>query len=153
MTKVYNKDLLLNSSSVYLEFLKEVDITALYMCTLCEKAKNGCIYKFCKKSIHCTGYLLIQVEIVSVCKSHYMYWLVSQSSLLTFLLLECGHSWTISSVAAGAGAGTGAGTGPSAGASSAISAISASSTFSSFLSAKYRIRHRSIWCCHEDKVR
>ena len=92
---------------------------------------------------HCTGYLLIQVEIVSVCKSHYMYWLVSQSSLLTFLLLECGRSWTISSVAAGAGAGP-----------SAISAVSASSTFSSFLSAKYRIRHRSsILCCHEDKVR
>ena len=102
-----------------------------------------------QKSIHCTGYPLIQVEIVSVCKSHYMYWLVSQSSLLAFLLLECGRSWTISSVAAGAGAGTG----PSA-ASSMISAISASSTFSSFLSAKYRIRHRSsILCCHEDKVR
>ena len=83
-----------------------------------------------------------------------MRWLVSQSSLLTFLLLECGRSWTISSVAAGAGAGTGAGAGPSAaGASSTISAISASSTFSSFLSAKYRIRHKSIWCCHEDKVR
>ena len=123
-----------------------------------KKAKNGCIYKFRKKSIHCTGYPLIQVEIVSVCKSYYMYWLVSQSSLLTFLLLECGRSWTISSVAAGAGAGigpsaVGAGAGPSA-ASSAISAISASSTFSSFLSAKYRIRHRSsILCCHEDKVR
>ena len=75
--------------------------------------------------------------------------------MLTFLLfLECGHSWTVSSVAAGAGAGTGpsavgAGAGPST-----ISAISASSTFSSFLSAKYRIRHRSsILCCHEDKVR
>ena len=54
------------------------------MCILCKKAKNGCIYKFPKKSIHCTGYLLIQVEIVSICKSHYMYWLVSQSSLLTF---------------------------------------------------------------------
>ena len=38
---------------------------------------------------HCTGYLLIQVEIVSVCKSHYMHWLVSQGSLLTFLFLEC----------------------------------------------------------------
>ena len=64
----------------------------------------------------------------------------------------CGHSWTISSVGAGAGAGTGpsaAGAGLSAaGASSAISA------FSSFLSEKYRIRHRrSIWCCHVDKVR
>ena len=60
------------------------------MCTLCEKAKSGCIYKFRKKSIHCTGYPLIQVEIVSVCKSHYMYWLVSQSSLLTF---PC--SWSV----------------------------------------------------------
>ena len=52
-------------------------------------------------------------------------------------------------MAAGAGAGTGpsavgAGAGPSA-----VSAVSAYSTFSSFLSAKYRIRHRSIWCCHE----
>ena len=142
---------------MYSKVLKEV-VLWLYMCTLCEKAKNGCIYKFCKKSIHCTGYLLIQVEIVSICKSHYMHWLVSQSSLLTSLLLECGRSWTISSVAAGAGAGVGpsavgAGAGPSA-ASSMISAISASSTFSSFLSAKHRIRHRSsILCCHEDKVR
>ena len=119
-----------------------------------QKATNGCIYKFHKKSIHCTGYLLIQVEIVSTCKSHYMYWLVSQSSLLTFLLSECGCSWTVSSVAAGAGpSAVGAGAGPSA-ASSVISAVSASSTFSSFLSAKYRIRHRSsILCCHEDKVR
>ena len=40
----------------------------------------------------------------------------------------CGHSWTVSSVGAGAGAGTGTGAGSSAGASSAISA------FSSFLS-------------------
>ena len=123
---------------------------ALCVCNSAKKL-NGYIYKFHKKSIHCTGYLLIQVEIVSVCKSHYMYWLVSQSSLLNFLLLECGHSWTISSVAAGAGAG--ACTGPSA-VSSAISAISASSMFSSFLSEKYRIGHRrNIWCCHEDKVR
>ena len=61
-------------------------------------------------------------------------------------------------MATGAGAGTGPsvvgeGAGPSV-ASSAISAISASSMFSSFLSVKYRIRHRSsILCCHEDKVR
>ena len=46
----------------------------------------------------------------------------------------------------------GAGTGPSA-VGAGPSAVSAFSTFSSFLSAKYRIRHRSIWCCHEDKVR
>ena len=114
---------------------------------------------FRKESIHCTGYPLIQVEIESVCKSHYLHWLVSQSCMLTFLLfLECGRSWTVSSVAAGAGASAGpsavsAGAGPSA-ASSVVSAVSASSTFSSFLSAKYRIRHRSsILCCHEDKVR
>ena len=36
-----------------------------------------------RKVQHCTGYLLIQVEI------DYMYWLVSQSSLLTSLFLEC----------------------------------------------------------------
>ena len=74
---------------MYSKVLKEV-VLRLYMCTLCEKAKNGCIYKFCKESIHCTGYPLIQVEIVSICKSHYMYWLVSQSSLLTF---PC--SWSV----------------------------------------------------------
>ena len=126
-------------------------ITALHVCNSAKKL-NGCIYNFHKVQ-HCTGYPLIQVEIVSICKSHYMHWLVSQSSQLTFLLLECGCSWTISSVAAGTGpSAVGAGAGPFA-ASSAISAISASSTFSSFLSAKYRIRHRSICCCHEDKVR
>ena len=39
---------------------------------------------------HCTGSPLIQVEIVSTCKSHYMHWLASQSSFsLTFLNLEC----------------------------------------------------------------
>ena len=120
---------------------------ALRVCNSAKKLKVAVFTSF-TKSQYCTGYPLIQVEIVSVCKSHYMYWLVSQSSLLTSLLLECGCSWTLSSVAAGAGAG------PSAvGAPSAISAISASSTFSSFLSEKYRIRHRrSIWCCHEDKV-
>ena len=78
-----------------------------------------------------------------------MHWLVSQSSLLTFLAPGvCGRSWTISSVAACAGAGAG----PSAaGASSTISAISA---FSTFLSEKYRIRHRrSTWSCHVDQVR
>ena len=42
----------------------------------------------------------------------------------------CGHSWTVSSVGAGAGAGTDA----SAGSSAGTSAISAISVFSSFLS-------------------
>ena len=63
------------------------------------------------------------------------------------LFLECGHS----SLVAGAGTGpsaVGTGAGPSA-----AGASSTFSTFSSFLSAKYRIRHRSnILCCHEGKV-
>ena len=98
------------------------------------------------KSKHCTGYPLIQVEIVSV---YALYALAGLPKFFVDFLVPgvCGCSWTISSV--GAGAGTGAG--PPAGASSAISAISA---FSSFLSEKYRIRlRRSIWCCHVDKVR
>ena len=118
--------------------------------TMHEKAKNGCIYKFRKKSIPCTGYPLIQVEIVSICKkSLYVLAGIPKFSVdFSCSWSVCGCSWTISSVAAGTGAG------PSAGASSAISAISAFSAFSSFLSEKYRIRHRrSIWCCHEDKVR
>ena len=42
------------------------------------------------QSQHCTGSPLIQVEIVSTCKSHYMHWLASQSSFsLTSLILEC----------------------------------------------------------------
>ena len=130
---------------MYSKVLKEV-VLRLYVCNSAKKLKVDVFTSFTKSQC-CTGYPLIQVEIVSVCKSHYMYWLVSQSSRFDFsLFLECGHS----SVAAGAGAGTGpsaAGAGPSA-----VSAVSAFSTFSSFLSAKYRIRHRSIWCCHEDKV-
>ena len=124
--------------------LKEVtiDFTALYMCVSIVREKQISLFTNVRKVQHCTGYPLIQVEIVSVCKSHYMHWLVSQSSLLTSLFLECVVVFRLfSSVCAGAGAGTSA---------SVISAISA---FSSFLSKKYRIRHRrSIWCCHVDKV-
>ena len=124
------------------------------MCANCAKKLKVAIFTSFAKSQYCTGYLLIQVEIVSVCKSHYMLLAGLPKFSVDFsLLLECGRSWTISSVAAGAGAG--AGTGPSAvGAGpSAISAISAYSTFSSFLSAKYRIRHRSSILYHqEDKV-
>ena len=81
--------------------LKEVtiDFTTLYMCvcacvctmdTLYEKVKvNYSLFTSVRKVQHCTGYPLIQVEIVSICKSHYIHWLVSQSSLLTFLFLEC----------------------------------------------------------------
>ena len=71
--------------------LKEVDFMALYICVSIarEKLIYYSLFTNVHKVQHCTGYLLIQVEIVSVCKSHYMHWLVSQSSLLTFLLLEC----------------------------------------------------------------
>ena len=63
------------------------------------KLKTVLFTSFCKESIHYTGYLLIQVEIESVCESHYLHWLVSQSCMLTFLLfgvwllmdcLQCG---------------------------------------------------------------
>ena len=93
-----------------------------------------------RKVQHCTGYLLIQVEIVSV---YALYALAGLPKFSVDFLVPgvCGRSWTISSVGAGAGAGTSA---------SVISTISA---FSSFLSEKCRIRHRrSIWCCHVDKV-
>ena len=119
------------------------------MCDSAKKLKVAVFTSFAKSQC-CTGYPLIQVEIVSICKSHYMLLAGLPKFSVDFsLLLECGRSWTISSVAAGADPSTvGAGAGPSA-----ISAISASSTFSSFLSAKYRIRHRSsILCHHEDKV-
>ena len=103
MTKIYNTNLLLNSSSVLYSEVngpeKSCKFTALYMCvcacvcvmdTLYEKSVLTIAYlQNVRKVQHCTGYPLIQVEIVSICKSHYMHWLVSQSSLLTFLFLEC----------------------------------------------------------------
>ena len=124
--------------------LKEVtiDFTALHMCVsiVQEKCIDYSLFTSVRKVQHCTGYLLIQVEIVSICKSHYVCWLASQSSLLTSLFLEYAVIFQLFS-SVGASAGTSA---------SVISAISA---FSSFLSEKYRIRHRrSIWCCHVDKV-
>ena len=70
-------------------FLKEVGILWLYVCNSAKKLKVAVFTSF-EKSQCCTGYPLIQVEIVSVCKSHYMYWLVSQSFLLTF---PC--SWSV----------------------------------------------------------
>ena len=122
---------------------------ALCVCSSAKKLKVAVFTSFTKSQC-CTGYLLIQVGIVSVCKSHYSVLAGLPKLSVDFsLFLECGRSWTISSVAAGAGpSAVGAGAGPSA-----ISAVSAFSTFSSFLSAKYRIRHRrSILCCHEDIV-
>ena len=71
--------------------LKEVDLRlCIYVCPLYEKKSiDYSLFTSVRKVQHCTGYPLIQVEIVSICKSHYMHWLVSQSSLLTFLFLEC----------------------------------------------------------------
>ena len=75
---------------------------SIYVCVHCMRGlktySQQLIYNFCKVQ-HCTGYLLIQVKIVSVCKSHYMRWLASQSScVLTSLFLECVVILRLSSV-------------------------------------------------------
>ena len=95
-----------------------------------EKPIHYSLFTIVRKVQHYTGYPLIQVKIVSVCKSHYMHWLASQSSGVDFLVPGvCGRSLTVSSVGAGAGAGSsgaGAGAGTSsagAGMSSAISSL------------------------------
>ena len=106
----------------------ERSFTSLYICVSIVREKL--IYKFHKVQ-HCTGYPLIQVEIVSVCESHYMHWLASQSSGVDFLVPGvCGHSLTVSSVGAGAGAG-GAG---SAGAGMSSAGAGTSSAISFLLS-------------------
>ena len=57
------------------------------MCVHC--MRKAYLQLFAKSNI-VLGIHLIQVQIVSVCKSHYMRWLASQSSgMLTFLFLEC----------------------------------------------------------------
>ena len=76
MKLVYSKKLIYSSvlvagikrsqSSIYVYYAKTVLFTSFH-----------------KGSIHCTGYPLIQVEIESVRKSHYLHWLVSQSCMLT----------------------------------------------------------------------
>ena len=91
-----------------------------------EKPIHYSLFTIVRKVQHCTGYPLIQVEIVSVCKSHYMRWLAFQSSGVDFLVLGvCGHFLTVSSVGAGAGsAGAGAGmSSAGAGMSSVISSL------------------------------
>ena len=127
--------------------LKEVTILCLYIyvCPLYEKSLFTIAYlQLFIKSKHCTGYPLIQVEIVSHMKKS----LYALAGFPKFLCVDflvpgvCGHSWTVSSVGAGAGAG---GVGAGAGMSSAISSL---------LTEKYIIRDRgSIWCCQVDKVR
>ena len=72
--------------------LKEVtiDFTSLYICVSIVRESLNSLFTSFRKVQHCTGYPLIQVKIVSVCKSHYMRWLASQSScVLTSLFLEC----------------------------------------------------------------
>ena len=132
--------------------LKEVTILRLYIyvCPLYEKSLFTIAYlQLFVKSKHCTGYPLIQVEIVSHMKKS-LYALAGFPKFLRVDFLVpgvCGHSWTVSSVGAGAG-GVGAGAGMSSAGAGMSSAIS------SLLTEKYIIRDRgSIWCCQVDKVR
>ena len=72
---------LLNLSSICVRRLLVLEgswYIALHVCKSAKKLKVAVFTSFAKSQC-CTGYPLIQVEIVSVCKSHYMYWLVSQS--------------------------------------------------------------------------
>ena len=72
---------LLNLSDIYIRRLLVLERSwyiALCVCNSAKKLKVAVFTSFAKSQC-CTGYPLIQVEIVSVCKSHYMYWLVSQS--------------------------------------------------------------------------
>ena len=72
---------LLNLSSVYIRRLLVLEgswYIALCVYNSAKKLKVAVFTSFAKGQC-CTGYPLIQVEIVSVCESHYMYWLVSQS--------------------------------------------------------------------------
>ena len=92
ITKIHDKNLLFKYCIRRLMVLKEVDFMALYMCVsiVREKYIRYSLFTNVRKVQHCTGCPLVQVEIASVCKSHYMHWLVSQSScMLSSLLLEC----------------------------------------------------------------
>ena len=53
------------------------------LCVQCDEKFKRCYLQVFAKGQCCTGYPLIQVQIESVCKSHYLYWLVSQSCLLS----------------------------------------------------------------------
>ena len=83
---------LLNLSSICVRRLLVLEgswYIALRVCNSAKKLKVAVFTSFAKSQC-CTGYPLIQVEIVSICESHYMYWLVSQSFQLTF---PC--SWSV----------------------------------------------------------
>ena len=51
------------------------------LCVQCDE-KYGVIYRFARKSM-LYWVSTVQAQIESICKSHYSYWLVSQSCLLT----------------------------------------------------------------------
>ena len=99
MTKMHNKNLLLNFKyCIMIKLYSEVNgperscnFMTVYICVsiVREVSIQYCLFTSVRKVQHCTGYPLIQVEIVSVCKSHYVCWLAPQSSLLIFLILEC----------------------------------------------------------------
>ena len=127
--KIYNTNLLLKFKYCIrrLMVLKEVDFTTLYICVFIvqEKSIHYSLFTSVRKVQHCTGYPLIQVEIVSVCKSHYVLAGFPKFFVDFLVLGVCGHFLTVSSVGAGVG-GAGAGAGmfsAGAGMSSAISSL------------------------------
>ena len=121
--------------------LKEVYFTTLYiLCVSIVRKSLNSLFTIVHKVQHCTGYPLIQVEIVSVCKSHYVYWLASQSSLLISLFLECVVVFRLSPVWVQEQV--------------QVCLLQVQECLLQFLPffLKYRIRG-SIWFCQIDKVR
>ena len=114
---------------------RSCNFTTLYICVsiVQEKSINYSLFTSVRKVQHCTGYPLIQVKIVSVCKSHYVCWLASQSSLLTSLFLECVVIFQLSPVWV------------------QVQVQEHLLQFPPFF-LKYRIRG-SIWFCHVNNVR
>ena len=125
--------------------LKEVtiDFTTLYICVSIVRKSLNSLFTIVHKVQHCTGYPLIQVEIVSVCKSHYVCWLASQISLLTSLFLECVVIFRLSPVWVQVQV-----------VQVQVHLLQVQECLLQFLPffLKYRIRG-SIWFCQVDKVR
>ena len=121
---------------------RSCNFTTLYICVSIVRVKSihYSLFTIVCKVQHCTGYPLIQVEIVSVCKSHYVCWLASQSSLLTFLFLECVVIFQLSPVWVQVQVQA-----------HLLQVQEHLLQFPPFF-LKYRIRG-SIWFCHVDKVR
>ena len=101
MTKVPYCKLVKFKQCMYSELIYSYIYILVYwsrssMCVQCDEKLKRCYLQVFAKSQCCTGYLLIQVQIESVCESHYMYWLVSQSFnrelflVLGVWLLQCG---------------------------------------------------------------